>query len=139
MILYLDNSALVKLYVQEAGSADVARRVGATTMVATSRVAYPEARAAFARRRHESTLSTAGLRRAVANLERDLGAFVIVELDDRLAREAGRLAERHALRGFDSIHLASALELTALSGSTPAFIAYNARLSAAAAAEGLPG
>ena len=139
MNLYLDTSALVKLYVEEAGSREVAARVEQATMVATSRVAYPEARAALARRHREKAFAAAALRRAVAALDRDLGAYVVVELNDRLARLAGALAERRALRGFDAIHLASALEFAQLSGATPWFYAFDARLTDAAIAEGLAG
>jgi predicted nucleic acid-binding protein len=32
----------------------------------------------------------------------------VIGLDDALARTAGELAERHALRGYDAVHLASA-------------------------------
>jgi predicted nucleic acid-binding protein len=47
----------------------------------------------------------------VANLDDDWGRFAIVELTDGLVRNAGRLADRYALRGFDAVHLAAALEL----------------------------
>jgi uncharacterized protein len=32
----------------------------------------------------------------------------LVEVDDPLARHAGRLAEAHRLRGYDAVHLAAA-------------------------------
>ena len=139
LILYLDTSALVKLYVREERSGLVRARVAAARLVSTSRVAYPEARAALARRHREGGLGASGLRRARASLERDLRALVLVELDEILAREAGELAERYALRGLDAIHLASALGLGRLLGATPAFLAFDEQLSAAARAEGLAG
>ena len=111
MILYLDTSALVKLYVEEAGTAEVVSWVDDATVVATSRVAYAEARAAFARHRREGGF-TAGLwRKAVAILDDDWSRYAIVEVSDGVVRNAGQLADRHALRGFDAIHLAAALEL----------------------------
>src|SRR6185295_15326330 len=55
--LYLDTSSLVKLYVSEPGSETVRQLVRDATVVATSVVAYPETRAAFARLRHERRLS----------------------------------------------------------------------------------
>lgn len=137
MILYIDTSALVKLYVSETDSRDVKDRMRQARMIATSRVAYPEARAALARRQREAAITRAGLRQAIAALDGDLAAYVIVELSDGLAREAGALAERHALRGFDAIHLASALELSRLTGALVAFLAFDERLTAAAKAEGL--
>lgn len=35
----------------------------------------------------------------------------VIGLDPVLARTAGELAERHALRGYDAVHLASAIAI----------------------------
>lgn len=48
MIVYLDTSALVKLYVEEEGSPEARAAVEAADAVATPRVAFAEAHAAFA-------------------------------------------------------------------------------------------
>jgi predicted nucleic acid-binding protein len=138
LILYLDTSALVKLYVREAGTDDTRAQLDAASMVATSRVAYPEARAALARRQREAAITRAALARAVAALDRDLGHFVVVELSAKVAKRAGDLAERRALRGFDAIHLASALEVEELTGVVPTFCCFDDRLREAASAEKLP-
>ena len=106
-------------------------------MVATSRVAYPEARAALARRQREAAITRGALARAVSALDRDLRRFVVVELSAKVARRAGELAERRALRGFDAIHLASALEMEELTGAAPSFCCFDDRLREAASAEGL--
>lgn len=127
----------MKLYVRERHSRRVRNAVSTAERVATSRVAYPEARAALARRRREGGLSARGLRRAVAALDRDLPSYIVVEIGEALAHRAGDVAERHGLRGFDSIHLASALDLRDLLGGALWFLAFDARLAAAAAAERL--
>jgi predicted nucleic acid-binding protein len=128
---------VVKLYVREPGSDETRARLDGASMVATSRVAYPEARAALARRERESAITRRQLGRAVAALDRDLGRFVVVELSTRIARHAGELAERRALRGVDAIHLASALEVEELTGVMPGFLCFDDRLRAAASTEGL--
>jgi predicted nucleic acid-binding protein len=138
MTLYLDTSALVKLYVEERDSSAVRRACDAAEVLATSRVAYPEARAALARRAREGGLGADELTHVVADLDHDWDRFVVVEVDAITARRAGELAERHALRGFDAVHLASALELRSLAGEAPSFACYDERLRAAALAEGLP-
>jgi hypothetical protein len=58
-------------------------------------------------------------------------------LSARVARRAGDLAERRSLRGFDAIHLASALELERVTGSEAMFLCFDERPSVAAAAGGL--
>jgi len=65
VICYLDSSALVKLYVHEQGSETVRKLVDAASAVATSKVAYPEARAALARGFREGSFHTIHLAAAV--------------------------------------------------------------------------
>jgi predicted nucleic acid-binding protein len=135
--LYLDTSALVKLYVRELGSTAVRRRVDAATIVATARVAYAEARAGLARKHRDGDLAPRGLRRSVARLDSDWPAYVVVDVGEIVVRRAGALAEARALRGFDAIHLASALEVATLLGEPVHFLAYDAKLRMAALGEGL--
>ncbi len=127
----------MKLYVREAGTDETRARLEGATMAATSRVAYPEARAALARRQREGALTRGALARTVSALDRDLGRFVVVELSAKVARRAGELAEHRALRGFDAIHLASALEIGELTGTAPSFCCFDDRLREAASAERL--
>ena len=137
MILYLDTSALVKLYAREAGSVAVRRESGAAEAIATSAVAYAEARAAFARLARERPASRKLHRQRVSQLDRDWSHYVVVELTPAVTRSSGEIAEQHALRGFDAIHLASALWLQSAYSGDLAFMAYDRRQAAAAADAGL--
>ncbi len=56
MICYLDTSALVKLYVQEEGSDQVSSLVDCSIVIATCKIAFAEARAAFARSYREGII-----------------------------------------------------------------------------------
>jgi predicted nucleic acid-binding protein len=49
--------------------------------------------------------------RAVAELDALTGELVLVGVDEALAQRAGGLADERALRGYDAVHLASALAL----------------------------
>ena len=51
MILYLDTSAFVRLYIEEAHHEDVWTNVRNASLVATHLIAYAEMRAAFAKMR----------------------------------------------------------------------------------------
>ena len=137
MSLYLDTSAIVKLYVREAGSELVASHLSGSPIAATSRVVYAEARAALARRHREGGLSALELRKVVDALDRDIKSFVTIEVSESLSMRAGQLADKHHLRGFDAIHLASALELKQLLGTDIAFLTFDNRQKGAAASEGL--
>jgi len=136
VIVYLDTSALVKLYVEEAGSTAVVTCVERAAAVTTARVSYAEARAAFARYRREGGLTPAGLREVVGSLDAEWGAYDVVEIHEPLVRRAGQLAERHALRGYDAIQLAAALEVRS-AGADVEFASFDGRLNHAAARERL--
>jgi predicted nucleic acid-binding protein len=111
MTLYLDTSALLKLYVREPHSTDVADAVETADAIATSLLAYPEMRASLARAKREHRLSPADYHAALTTFLEDWEHMAIVETHDAIMKSAGSLAEQHALRGTDAIHLASALHI----------------------------
>ena len=117
MTLYLDTSSLVKLYVAESGSDTVRAQVDRASVVVTSMIAYPEARAALARRRRERALSPTAFAAAKRRFEDDWPRFLTVHATEALCRDAGNIARAvQRLRGFDSVHLASFLELARNAG-----------------------
>jgi predicted nucleic acid-binding protein len=75
----------------------------------SSVVAYPEGRAALAAARRGARLAAAAHTRALEDFESLYAELSAIGIDARLAREAGDLAEKFALRGYDAVHLASAL------------------------------
>jgi uncharacterized protein len=134
VILYLDTSSLVKLYVEESGSDEVRKLVDRATQIVASVVAYPEARSALARRRREGGLSAAEYRAAGAAFERDWRRVVRLSVTEERYRAAASLAERHALKALDSLHLASFLSLRRrLPRRGAAFSSFDKRLNRAAA------
>jgi uncharacterized protein len=136
VILYLDTSALVKLYVDEPGRPAVVDRVEAAVAVATVRVTYAEARAAFARKRREGGLDLKGLRQVVERFDGEWAAYNVVDASEPVVRRAGVLAERHGLRGYDAIQLAAAIELHREGGDV-SVACFDDRLRRAARREGL--
>ncbi|MGD9903372.1 MAG: type II toxin-antitoxin system VapC family toxin [Vicinamibacterales bacterium] len=133
MTLYLDTSSLVKLYVAEQGSDAVRRLVDKADIVATATIAYAEARAALARRRREGDLPARAATAARRALDDDWARYLKVEVTPALCREAGALAERHALRGYDSVHLAAFLAVARAAGKNAVeFSCFDERLTRAA-------
>lgn len=140
MILYLDTSSLVKLYVEEQGSDAVRRLVARASRIAVSIAAYPEARSAFARRRRERGLTPADLRSAKAAFERDWSRMVRLAVTEDVYRAAASFAERHALKALDSLHLASFLSLRRrLPRGGATFSSFDRRLNRAARGARWPG
>jgi predicted nucleic acid-binding protein len=105
--VYLDTSNLVKLYIDEPDAGDIQQLVDRADVVTTCVLSYAEARATFARRRRERLMTTAESAAAVRQLDADWPRFLVVPLDDDLARAAGRLADAHGVRGADAVHLAA--------------------------------
>lgn len=133
MTLYLDTSSLVKLYVTEAESESVRRLVESADIVATAAIAYPEARAALARRRREGALRPRTLSAARRALDDDWPKYLAVDVTGALCRDAGDLAERYGLRGDDSVHLAAYLHVARAAGrASVRFSCFDDRLTAAA-------
>lgn len=108
MIAYFDTSAVVPLLVREAGSALAATLWDGADRVVSARLVYPQGRAALAQASRLGRLTARQLRAAVTEFDSRYVQFDLVELDDRLARHAGQLAETHGLRGYDAVHLAAA-------------------------------
>jgi uncharacterized protein len=137
MIVYIDTSDLVKLYIDEAGSEKTRGIVHNTTVLSTSKVAYAEARAAFARKQKDNGFSVRILRKIVEDLNNDWESYFVIELTDGISRFAGDIAEKHLLRGFDSIHLASAINLKNKARSEIYFLSNDNKLNQSAKKEGI--
>ena len=137
MILYVDTSALVKLYVPEPESSAVQALVGSAQIAAVSVIAFAEARAAFARKRRERAVGQKDYRRIVEEFNDDWDHFFIVDVTEPLVKRAAQLAEKHGLRGYDAIQLSSAIVLREQSGEAVSFCCFDDRLLRASRREGL--
>ena len=136
MILYLDTSALVKLYIEESHSGDVRRWADDAEIVATCRVAYAEAVSALNRRMRAGDMTRNIYGSALKALKRDWDRLAIVDFREI---EAGRLAAKHGLRGFDAIHLSAAVVLASVpAGPDVWFSSFDSALNRAAAGEKIP-
>ncbi len=134
-IVYFDSSVLVKLVLDETGSDLAAALWNASDAALSSRLAYPEVRAALAAagRNHDLTDSEASA--AADEWEIFWSSMRPIELSADVEKVAGELAGLHHLRAADAVHLASALAL----GSPEVTVAvWDERLHAGAAAVGLP-
>jgi hypothetical protein len=100
----------------------------------SSRLAYPEVRAALAAAGRDRRIDSEPLKEVEAMWESYWGATRPIELTAAVVTEAGTLAGRHALRGADAVHLASAI---AVGGSSTIVAAWDGRLRSAATAAGL--
>ena len=137
MIVYIDTSALVKLYVPEPESEAVQALVGTAQVAAVSVVAFAEARAAFARKRRERAVNPKDYRRIVREFDDDWDHYFVVDVTEPLVKRAAQLADKHGLRGYDAIQLSSAIVVRYQSGEAVSFCCFDGRLLRASRREGL--
>lgn len=136
MILFLDTSALVKIYIAEPGSVRMREAVAREELKAASVLAFAEIHATFARRRREELLLATELEQIQTSFSADWEQVIQVPVGAVVLDLVPRLCERHPLRGADAVHLASALFLQG-EGLEVLFACSDRHLLEAAAAAGL--
>jgi predicted nucleic acid-binding protein len=136
-MIYLDTSALVKRFVEERGSRSVDVLMQHAAPVATSVVAYAELFAGLARKRRDGFITAQHYKTAANEIDREWPTYILVRVTEEVLAGARALVERHPLRGFDALHLASALHLARLAREPIQFVAADAHLLAAATSEQL--
>ncbi len=141
---YLDSSALIKQYVVEIGTTWVdglhSSQAGHTLYLV--RISAAEFIAALFRRVRTGDVVEADARSVATQFKADFRTrYQVVEITEQLINSAMTLAEKHSLRGYDSIQLAAAVELHVIrvSLSLPGitFVCADDQLNVAARAEGL--
>ncbi|MGH9168346.1 MAG: type II toxin-antitoxin system VapC family toxin [Acidimicrobiia bacterium] len=124
MTLYVDSSALVKRYVDEARSDDARRWLFADPQWVTANHTYPEVYRVISFQAPEGSLTE-----ALDAFEDDWNRTLVVGLDDDLCRRAAALAVTTGTRTLDALHLAAA---EAAGGRSVPFLTFDVRQATAA-------
>ncbi len=142
-VYFLETSALVKRYAQETGTTWVqALAASQDNVLYVAQVAGVEAVAALTLRARRGSMTAVEASHAVTDLRRDfLTDYAQVQINETVLMRAMDLIERYGLRGYDSLQLASAVQIaverTAQALGAPVVVCADAQLNAAATAEGL--
>ena len=137
MIVYLDASALVKRYVAEAGSPEVEALIGEAQAIGTAVISRAEVAAALAKAVRIGLVAREAGAKVLQAFNADWEHLVRLQLGEPLVARAAALAWEHGLRGYDSVHLASALAWSESLGETLAVATYDRELWRGARASGL--
>lgn len=113
-LLYLDTSALLRLYTQEPDYGAVMNERQQSGGVVCHDITYVEAVAAFAGRRARNLLTGQHFQAALSAFEADWPTFRHVSIDEQLLQDAAGLATAHTLRAYDAVHLAAAQAIAPL-------------------------
>jgi uncharacterized protein len=114
ILYYLDASAWIKRYCAEEGTAAVAEFFARGPAIGCAALGLVEVLSTLVRKTRAGDLRTAEMRAKCREAERDFGLFHTVFLTPALLARACKCAQRYGLRGADSVHLASCLELKRL-------------------------
>jgi len=141
---FVDSSALVKRYVLETGTAWVRglTRQSPSRLIYIAHITAVEVTCAVARRRKGKTLTPPRASSILRRFRQHLAArYIVIEVTPDLLDEAMRLGNAHALRAYDAVQLAVALEVNRshqADGFGPGtLITADQALNDAATAEGL--
>ena|ERR1700722_2187356 len=109
-VYFVDSSALVKRYHDEAGSERAAVLLDAADRLIAARLTEVEVSAAVVRRGRATRLSVAQLAGVLAAFDHDFEeSFDVVELNTPVIDNAIELARKHGLRAADAIQLSCAV------------------------------
>jgi predicted nucleic acid-binding protein len=137
VIAYLDASAFVKRYIVERGSKETNALTADSEMTATSIVSRAEIAAAFAKAARVGLVKNEVARNAQRTFAEDWPDVVRVPVTESLVERAEGLAWEHSLRGYDAVHLASALTWQESVGEQIVLATFDQHLWQAATRAGL--
>jgi len=109
VILYLDASALVKRYIAERGTDEVAKSISTAEAVGTSILSRAEIIAALAKAVRVGVLEHDAAHSAAQLFRGEWQNLIRIQTTETLIARADSLAWELGLRGYDSVHLASAI------------------------------
>ncbi|TSA84697.1 type II toxin-antitoxin system VapC family toxin [Deinococcus detaillensis] len=113
-LLYLDTSALLRLYTQEPQYQMVVSAKAQSSGVVCHAITSVEAVAALTGRRRRKLLTGGAYQTALAAFEADWPTFRHVAADELLLHDAAHLTTLHPLRAYDAVHLAAAQAIAPL-------------------------
>lgn len=137
MILYMDSSALVKLYIVEEGTDDVIAWMQNADLIGTAIITRVEVVAALTRAIRGNRLEAHEVEEALNDFRSNWAHYQHINLDDQLMARADSLASLYALRGYDAIHLACALTWSELLGAPISLATFDRELRDAAQKSGI--
>ncbi len=135
MINFFDSSALVKRYIKEHGREKVNSLIENASLVAVSRLAYPEVLSALTRRRATLKLTDEEFGLLLSEFRSDWEQLTVFDISDETMHHVDEVIENHRLRGADSIHLSTAIWMKKTVNSQITFITSDKELLSAARKE----
>lgn len=140
-MLFLETSALAKLYVTEAGTDRLIQLLaGVTEPIFVCSISRVELKSAISRRAREGSVDAEALEQIRTSMEEHWRSiFVIQPVSEAVLEVAFGLLDRYALKAYDSVQLAAALTVANVKEAETrlTFVTSDVQLARAAEREGL--
>lgn len=141
---FFDSSAIVKRYANEQGSAWVIATANPTrgAYVYIASITGVEVIAALSRKRKGNAIIPTVAAAAISQFHDDFAnEYRVIGISDPIIARSMKIADAHALRGYDAVQLGAALEINgrrvSLGAAPLVLVTGDAQLIIAATAEGL--
>lgn len=137
MILYLDSSAIVKRYIQEAGSSELNSLIVESQGIGTNIISRAEVAAGIMRATRLSILLGEDALRALRAFRLEWESYQRLGVNEATVARADDLVINYDLRGYDAVHLASAHLWQEAVGEAVTMVTFDQILQSAATETGL--
>jgi predicted nucleic acid-binding protein len=137
MNLYIDTSALLKLFIQETHSDDIRHLVESADLVATGLITRAETAAGINRLTRMNMINQAECESVLSNFRKEWGDYHRILVTEQIVIRADLLTGQYSLRGYDAVHLACALTWCELLGAPVIVATFDKELHQAAQKSGL--
>ncbi|TGM60600.1 PIN domain-containing protein [Leptospira meyeri] len=137
MFFYLDSSVLVKKYFDEFASDTVLKIWKENRYLAISQVGYSEILGTINKKQKIDKFSDTTKESIIKQFRYDWDQLVKINVDHTINSELDRIHSKYLLRGFDAIHLVSAILLFRELEEETIFLSADDNLATAAKKDGL--
>ena len=137
MNLYADTSALIKKYIQEAGSEKTNAYFDLFPFIGTAALTHAEVASAMSKAVRLGWVDEASATTAWQVFLTHWQGYIRLPVTSAVIAQAASLSWRRGLRAYDAVHLACALTWKGISGDEVVFACFDQSLLKAADEEGL--
>ena len=125
-VVYCDTSVWLKLYVQEAGTAEI-RQIADENRLISSALLLTEAYSALKRKKTNRELSDPDFNKVTTLMESDISAVHLIAIGDPQLKKSRGIVLHTEVGTLDALHIASAITFQELSGISTPFITADRR------------
>ena len=109
LIIYLDTSACLKRYLNEAGADETRQFLESADEIATIMITRVETASAMSRLAFSRSITDEEGERVWEEFSEDWTTITRLQVTPQVIEKAASLARQYRLRGYDAVHLASAI------------------------------